>query len=162
MSSNSKWGSVLPSLLPTAVMWQAQGIHEGGELEVVVRGWKMNENWTMDKQKPNIQQTNLNGVWNDLWRIESLSDQLCTPSKPTDWPFSINQPQPPDILQMLSMLITEDIIFRSRTLFLTNLRCPGFRQDRCLQLLVLLWNSHLTTIFHFVLVCYCLALWTIL
>jgi len=25
-----------------------------------------------------------------------------------------------------------------------------------------LWNSHLTTIFHFVLVCYCLALWTIL
>jgi len=27
---------------------------------------------------------------------------------------------------------------------------------------LLLWNSHLTTIFHFVLVCYCLALWTIL
>ena len=27
---------------------------------------------------------------------------------------------------------------------------------------VLLWNSHLTTIFYFVLVCYCLALWTIL
>ena len=26
----------------------------------------------------------------------------------------------------------------------------------------LLWNSHLKTIFHFVLVCYCLALWTIL
>ena len=25
-----------------------------------------------------------------------------------------------------------------------------------------LWNSHLTTIFHFVIVCYCLALWTIL
>ena len=29
-------------------------------------------------------------------------------------------------------------------------------------MLKLLWNSHLTTIFHFVLVCYCLALWTIL
>ena len=28
--------------------------------------------------------------------------------------------------------------------------------------LSLLWNSYLTTIFYFVLVCYCLALWTIL
>jgi len=27
---------------------------------------------------------------------------------------------------------------------------------------LLLWNSHLTTIFYFVLVCYCLALWMIL
>ena len=26
----------------------------------------------------------------------------------------------------------------------------------------MLWNSYLTIIFHFVLVCYCLALWTIL
>ena len=34
--------------------------------------------------------------------------------------------------------------------------------DTSLHSLLMLWNSHLTTIFHFVLVCYCLALWTIL
>jgi len=115
-----EWGSIELS----AVMWWTwHGRQREGELEMVVGGWKMNENWTMDKQKPNIQQMNLNRVWNDkLWRIESSSDQLCMPSKLTNQhpSFSINQPQPPDILQMLSMLITEDIIVRSWTLFLTN------------------------------------------
>jgi len=54
-------------------------------------------------------------------------------------------------------------------IFSCCLHCQTFPKTmQCIQMgfLVItewmLWNSHLTTILHFVLVCYCLALWTML